>query len=212
MDFMNVYDFDGTIFYPNCTFKFAIWCILRHPGLLFTYVPHMLKDAASYKLGKMEYHKFIRSFFSYMMKLKDFDKQVQAFWDKNEKNISAWYKAQKKDDDLIISGSPECLVQPIAERLGVNLKATLYDRETGVLYGNLMLGRSKSRTVIDMGMPVIDNFYSDSLSDTPIALCAEKAFLVTKKATKPVPWPEVTDENLKKIKEKIDTGWRYIED
>jgi len=209
---MNVYDFDGTLFYPNATFKFALWCIFRHPVLLFSYVPYMLTQALLYKLGKLPYHKFIRVFFGYMPKLKDLEGEIEKFWDWNEKYIAKWYLAQKRSDDLIISGSPECLIKPIADRLGVKLMATLYDPELGVLYGNLMLAKSKSRFIIDMGMPVIENFYSDSLSDTPIALCAEHAFLVTKMATKPVPWPELTPEKMKEIKKELNTGWKYIEE
>ena len=209
---MNVYDFDETIFYPNCTFKFSLWCVCRHPGLLFTYVPGMVVQAVGFKLGKIPQYKFLRKFFEFMGKLPDYDKEINAFWDKNEKNISRWYLAQKREDDLIISGSPECVVKPIADRLGVKLMATQYDREYGVFYGNLMLAQSKARFIIDQGMPVIDNFYSDSLSDTPIALCAEHAFLVKKKATKPVPWPELSPERVKEIRKQIDIGWKYIDD
>ena len=209
---MNVYDFDGTIFYPNVTLKFAVWSIRKHPDLLITYFPSLLLSAAAYKLGKIPTHRFIRRFFAFLPRIKNFDQEIERFWDKNEKNISSWYLAQKKRDDLIISGSPECIVKPITDRLGVNLRATLYDQEMGVFYGNLMLAQSKSRYVIDLGLPVIDNFYSDSLSDTPIALCAERAFLVTKRARKPIPWPTMTRKSYKKIKKKIDIGWKHIED
>ena len=50
-------------------------------------------------------------------------------------------------------------------------------------------------------------FYSDSLADTPLALCAEKAHLVTNKATTVTDWPDLDAETVKKVKEKIDTGW-----
>ena len=61
--------------------------------------------------------------------------------------------------------------------------------------------------MIDQGFPVIENFYSDSLADTPIALCAEKAHMVTNRATTVVDWPSLDSETMKKVKEKIDTGW-----
>jgi len=208
---MNVYDFDGTIFYPNATFKFAVWCILRHPSLLFTYVPRMLFDVVKYKLRIISMYKFGRSFFRYMTLIPDFDKQIEAFWDKNEKNISQWYMKQKKSDDLIISASPECIVKPITNRLGVNLVGTLYDHEMGVFYGNFMLAKNKARFIIEMDMPVIDNFYSDSISDTPLALCSENAYLVTKRAKKPVKWPEFSQEDIEKIRESIDIGYKYFE-
>ena len=59
---------------------------------------------------------------------------------------------------------------------------------------------------MDNGFPEIENFYSDSLSDTPIALCAEKAHLITNKAQKVNDWPDLDAETMKKIRRKIDTG------
>ena len=56
-------------------------------------------------------------------------------------------------------------------------------------------------------LTMIDNFYSDSLADTPLALCAEKAYLVTKKASTVVDWPDLDEETMSKVKKKIDTGW-----
>ena len=60
--------------------------------------------------------------------------------------------------------------------------------------------------MIDHGFPLIDNFYSDSLSDTPIALCAEKAYLITNKAQKVNDWPEMDKKTMEKVHRKIDSG------
>ena len=84
--------------------------------------------------------------------------------------------------------------------------ASEYDREFGVFTNNLMYAKEKARYMIDHGFPVIDNFYSDSLSDTPIALCAEKAHLITNKAQKVNDWPEMDKETLKEVRRKIDSG------
>jgi len=124
-----------------------------------------------------------------------------------KKNISAWYLAQKKPDDLIISASPSCIIGPIARRLGVRFVATEYDREFGVFLDNLMFAKGKARYMIDHGFPVIDNFYSDSLADTPIALCAEKAHMVVNKAQTVIDWPHLDPETMKEVRRKIDTGW-----
>ena len=50
---MNVYDFDGTIYYPDCTVSFALWCAKRHPKLWFTFVPKAIKNLILYKRGKL---------------------------------------------------------------------------------------------------------------------------------------------------------------
>ena len=205
---MNVYDFDGTIFYSDCAVGFALWCIKRHPKLLVTFMPGMIKTLILYKFGKVPNYRLQRKMFSYLTMIDDFDTQIEKYWDKYESRISKWYLAQKKPDDLIISASPDCIIGPIAKRLGVNSVATEYDREYGVFLNNLMYAKEKARYIFDHDFPVIENFYSDSLADTPLALCSEKAHLVTNKATTVVDWPDLDPETTKKVKKKIDTGWK----
>ena len=204
---MNVYDFDGTIFPSDCSIGFCIWCMNRQPGLWFTFFPKALKYLILRKKEKMTEAELQRKFFSYLTLIDDFDVQIERYWNKNEKRIVPWYLAQKKPDDLIISASPSCIIEPIAKRLGVNFMATEYDREYGVYLNNMMYAKEKAKYIVDHGFPVIDNFYSDSLADTPLALCAEKAHLVTNKASTVVDWPDLDAETMEKVKKKIDTGW-----
>ena len=203
---MNVYDFDGTIFYSDCSIGFAIWCMKRHPKLCFTYLPRAVKAFIRYKRGDPEL-----SYAAHIVQLSDsvsdFDEQIERYWDESEKRISTWYLEQKKPDDLIISASPSCIIGPIAKRLGVNFIATDYDRKYGVFVNNLMYAKEKARYITDHGFPVIENFYSDSLADTPIALFAEKAYLVTNRASTVNEWPHIGEDLMEKVKKKIDTGW-----
>ena len=205
---MNVYDFDKTIFAGDCSIGFGFWCMKHHPKLYFTFFPKALKNLILCKMKKMPEYLMQREFFSYLTLIDDFEEQIVRYWDKNEKKIAPWYLKQKRDDDLIISASPTCIIEPIAKRLGVNFMATEYDRKYGVILNNLMYAKEKAQYIIDHGFPVIDNFYSDSLADTPLALCAEKAFLVKDNAQTVVDWPELDEETLKKVHEKVDTGWR----
>ena len=204
---MNAYDFDETIFYPDCSVLFARWCAKRHPKLYFTYLPKVVKSLLQYKKGKLPRYKFERTFFSFLNQVDDFDEQIEKFWDKNECRISRWYLEQKRPDDLIISASPACIIAPIARRLGVNYVATDYDREYGVFVDNLMYAKEKAKYIIDQDFPVIENFYSDSLADTPLALLAEHAHLVKDKAQTVVDWPKLDVETLKVVRDKINTGW-----
>ena len=204
---MNVYDFDGTIFYPNSTIGFAFWCMNCHPKLWIKYFPMAGINLIRFKMGKIPGHLFLRKIFSYLSMTEDADEQIELYWDKYEKNISAWYLKQKRPDDLIISASPSCIIGPIAKRLGVNFIATEFDREYGVFTNNLMFAKEKSRYIIDHGFPVIEKFYSDSLSDTPLALCAEKAYLVTNKASTVTDWPSFDAQTLKKVKRKLEPWW-----
>ncbi len=210
---MNAYDFDGTIYPSNCTIEFALWCMRRHPKLWVTYAPYMVKSAVLYKLGKLPSYVMLRELYSFLICVDDFDVQIERYWDKNEHRISSWYLEQKKPDDLIISASPTCIIEPIARRLGVNYVGTDYDRELGVLLNNLMYAKEKARYIIDHGFPVIEHFYSDSLSDTPLALCAEQAHLVSDKARTVTDWPELDEATRKRVKKEINTGWTiHIDD
>lgn len=204
---MNVYDFDETIYYPNSFADFLIWYSKKHPGVWVNSFPKVLWAAFLFKRGKIPAYLFLRKAFGLLGTIDDLDTQIERFWDEKEKNISAWYLAQKKNDDLIISASPDCIIGPIAKRLGVKYVATEYAVEQGVFVNNLMYGKEKSKYIIDNDFPVIDNFYSDSLSDTPIALCAEKAHIVTNKAQKVEDWPHLDPETMKVVRQKINTGW-----
>lgn len=204
---MNVYDFDKTIFPGDCSIGFCFWCMNRHPKMYFTFAPKMIWNAILRVTGKIPEYLFQRRFFGYLTLVDDFDVQIKRYWDKNEKKISSWYLAQKRDDDLIISASPTCIIEPIANRLGVKFMATDFDRKYGVFLNNHMYAQEKAQYMIDNGFPLIENFYSDSLADTPLALCAEKAHLVTNNASTVVDWPELDEETLKIVHEKVDTGW-----
>ena len=204
---MNVYDFDGTLYYTDCSISFGLWCMRRHPSLCFTYFPSVLKSYVQFKRKKIPNYRLQRELFRYLALIDDFDEQIERYWDKHEKRISSWYLAQKKPDDLIISASPICIIEPIARRLGVRAVGTDYNRELGVFLNNLMYAKEKARYLFDHGFPKIENFYSDSLADTPLALCAEKAYFVTDHASKVVDWPELDEETKAEVKEKIDTGW-----
>ena len=204
---MNVYDFDGTIFPGDCSIGFCFWCMKTRPKMWFTFAPKAIKNIILRKTGRIPEYKMQREFFGYLTMVDNFDEEIERYWDKNEKKIAPWYLAQKRPDDLIISASPDCIIGPIAKRLGVNFMATEYDREFGVFLNNLMYAQEKAQYMIDHGFPVIDNFYSDSLADTPLALCAEKAHLVKDKASTVVDWPDLDEETLKIVHEKVDTGW-----
>ena len=149
-----------------------------------------------------------RRLMQFLTLVEDFDEQIESYWNKNEKRIAPWYLSQKKDDDLIISASPTCIIEPIANRLGVRFVATEFDRQYGVFTNNLMYAKEKARYIIDQGFPKIDNFYSDSLSDTPIALLAEKAHFVSRRATRITDWPKLDSDTKKTVKKKIDIGWK----
>jgi len=193
---MNVYDFDKTIFPTDSAIGFCLWCMNRHPKMWMTFFPKAIKNLVLRKLGKMSEERMQCEFFGYLTMVDDFDVQIERYWDRNEKRIASWYLAQKKPDDLIISASPKCIIEPITKRLGVKCVATEYDLKRGIIIGKLMYGEEKARYIASRDFPPVEEFYSDSLSDTPLARCAKKAYLVTRRATTVVDWPKCGDAHV----------------
>lgn len=111
----------------------------------------------------------------------DTEKDVNDFWKEYIGNIKPFYLEQKKDDDVIISASPEFLLKPVCKRLKIkNLMASKVDMHSGKYSGVNCHGKEKVKRFYE-AFPdgKIDNFYSDSYSDSPLAEIAEKLLWLT---------------------------------
>ena len=186
---MNTYDFDKTIFYPDSTACFYRYCLRRYPAAVFPTLKESLRAAMRYRRGEVRAKALKEQLFSFLPQVGDIDGAVADFWRQNEKRIGGWYLRQKRSDDLILSASPRFLLQPICDKLGAELIATEMDRHTGKIRGENCHAHEKVRRFY-LRDPEghTENFYSDSLTDTPMAEIADHAFLVTKH--KLSPWPE----------------------
>lgn len=176
---MNVYDFDGTIYNGDSTIDFYFYCLYHHP-LLIRYVPRQIWGIVLYKVGKIDKTKMKSQFFSFLRQVRNRDALIRKFWEKNIRKIEDWYFEQQKEDDVLISASPEFLLQPVCDRLGINtLIASQVVPDTGKFLGKNCYGEEKIlRFRKTCGAEAkIDNFYSDSLSDSPMACIAQNAFL-----------------------------------
>ena len=101
------------------------------------------------------------------------------------KNVEKWYLDMKRDDDVIISASPEFLVKVCCERLGIkHVMASRVDPKTGKYDGLNCYGEEKPKRFDERfgseKRAEIENFYSDSYSDAPMAAIAKQAYLVKK--------------------------------
>ena len=187
MESVNVYDFDKTILPYDSTESFFAYCLRRWPRVaapaLFA-VPY----AAGMKLGLTTKTHAKEVFYRFLTRVPDIDAAVEDFWRMHFRDINAWYLAQMRPDDIISSASPDFLLRPVTNRLGVRLIASRVDRRSGWTLGENNHGEEKVRRFRREYPHVeIDEFYSDSLSDAPMAALARKAFLVEGEAIKP--WP-----------------------
>ena len=183
---MNTYDFDKTIFYPDSSVTFVRWYMRRHPLELLLWLPRMAVIGLAYLLKLIPKETLKENIFHFVRRIDDIDSVLKVYWDEHESWIAPWYRAQHSKDDIVISASPEFLLQPICDELGVPM-----DKRTGKMYGKNCHGEEKVRRFYAAHPgAVTEAFYSDSLSDTPMARIAQKAYLIVDKGQTPVPWPE----------------------
>lgn len=186
---MNVYDFDKTIFDGDSTFCFYRYCVKKKPSLLWG-VFRLLVPWALYLLGFLPKTRFKEKIFVFMQKV-DCPALLPGFWEANTGRIKTFYRENRRDDDVIVSASPEFLLRPCAEALGVrHLIGSVVDPATGKYTGENCWGEEKVRRFEHAGFDKtqVEEFYSDSLSDAPLAQLAKKAYVVS--GEKLTPWDE----------------------
>lgn len=176
---MNVFDFDGTIYKGDSSIDFFIFCLKRKPYIICT-IPGFCVAVLRYKLHKISKEEMKESYFSFLKFFTDIDTVIEDFWRHYEKNIKNYYREIRKDDDIIISASPEFLLQPICSMLNVRLIATKVDPKTGIFLSKNCYGEEKVKRMKAYTMEEIDDFYSDSLSDRPLRKLSKRGFLVRK--------------------------------
>lgn len=176
---VKVYDFDKTIYDGDCTIDFYIYALKRNPKVFFCF-PIQCFAVIMMKLGLWKKEKAKSLFFVFLRMIRDTDGVVCDFWDRNIDRIKKWYISQKSDSDIIITASPQFLVREAASRLG-NMKviASECDKKTGRFISQNCYGEEKVRRFHEeFGDLLIDEFYSDSYSDFPMASISKKSFIV----------------------------------
>lgn len=184
---MNIYDFDETIYDGDSTLDFYKYSVKKRPYILFRIIKaiiYMLK----YKLKIIEKEKAKECFYEFLKDIPDIDKEVNEFWNINDKKIKKWYLNQKQDSDIIISASPEFLLKPIIIKLGINEKnllSSIVDKKNGEYTGKNCYGIEKINRLKEYFKTnnisediLIEKAYTDSLSDKPLLNIAKKGYLV----------------------------------
>lgn len=186
----NIYDFDKTIYQGDSSIDFYFYALRKHFFRIICYFPSQMYGAFQYTFKKIDKTAFKSKFFIFIKSL-EVEKEVLAFWEKKRNKIYPWYLKQKKETDIIISASPEFLIAPICQSLGIsNIVATKMRSTDGTIIGRNCHGSEKVTRLLQEFPKIQPNqFYSDSLSDTPLAQISQTPFLIKK--GKSVPWPKV---------------------
>ena len=186
---MNVYDFDKTLYPKESTLEFYLVSLLRHPSFLLD-LPGGLVAYIKYRRGKIETEALRERFFRSFCRLKHPEREAERFWQRRKGRLFSYYLAKRRPDDVIISASPEFVLRPIAREAAFGtLIASRYNLATAKYDGLRCYGEEKPKRFREMFPDAhIEEFYSDSLSDTPMARLAERAYLVDRRGNL-TPWP-----------------------
>ena len=195
---MNVYDFDKTIYDGDSTADFIFYCIKHFPKTLLR-LPATAWAYLLYISGIYKKTRFKEKMYGFLRYVPNIDKAVSDFWRIKRSKLKKWYLEQKRNDDLIISASPEFLLAPVCSDMGIEMMASRVDKHTGKYDGENCHGKEKVRRLYEkISNPEIEEFYSDSLSDTPLAELAKHAYLVNKDTR--IPWESYKPNGADKLK------------
>lgn len=180
---MNVYDFDNTIYSGETLVDFISYYIKTDPAI-WPHVPKLLwiycKDI--FHLFTVEdavraYASFLETY--YVKKIGTLADDVQQFWDKNEKKIKPFYDKIRKEDDVIVSGTTDFLLEEICRRKGIrHYISSSIDPQTGK-FTQLCFLENKVKLFYERYPGAqIDAFYTDSMNDRAMMDISQHVFFV----------------------------------
>ncbi len=110
---MNVYDLDHTIYPGDSTLDFWRFCVKRWPAALLP-LPWAALSGGLFKAGLCARETFKGRFYRFLRRVPDVEGTVSDFWEDHIERIYPWYLDQRREDDLVISASPDFWSSPPA--------------------------------------------------------------------------------------------------
>ena len=180
---MNVYDFDNTIYDGESMLDLFFFYLKRDPYLI-KYIPKVFHALAKYKAGKITAEQAIERYApfveDYFRTIEDFSADAVEFWNGHMKNVKPFYAQLHRDDDIIVTASPELSMREVCRRLGVkHCVGSVIDEKTGKITRLCMRSRKVPAFLEAFPDAHIDDFYTDSpKNDAPLIEMADRAFVV----------------------------------
>lgn len=179
---MNVYDFDNTIYDGETLVDFILYYV-KHDPRIWRYIPKLLyiwfKDA--FHLFTVEeaikaYASFLEG---YYVKLDNLEEDVVKFWDKNQRKIKPFYEKVRSQDDIVVSGTTDFILDEIMKRMGIReYVGSSIDKNTGK-FTRLCFLDNKVKIFRELYPDAhIDNFYTDSMNDRSMMDISDHVYLV----------------------------------
>jgi phosphoserine phosphatase len=180
---VNVFDFDNTIYDGESGLDLFAFYIKRYPSLL-RYTPKVIHALVRYKQHKITIEEALTIYAplieDFLRGLEDPEGDMRKFWDKNQHKIKPFYDDLRRDDDVIISASPEVELAEICGRIGIKrFLGTVIDDETRqITHFNF---RQNKVTYFKERYPgeEIDTLFTDSYNDRWLMEIAKHVVLVS---------------------------------
>lgn len=188
---MRVFDFDNTIYDGESALDFFIYYLKKFPFQVAKYIPEFTKGVIKYKRGKLSIDEALKSYSSIFKdccaRFDNIPKEIDIFWNKNEHKIKNFYLEMRQPDDVILSASPEVVLNVICKRIGVkNVIGSQLDIERGEIYSICYRENKIGRFREIYPDAVIDEFYTDSFNDRPFMDISENVYFVKKNKIKKI--------------------------
>lgn len=180
---MNVFDFDNTIYDGETLVDFIFYYIKTDPKI-WKYVPKLVRIYFKDTLHLFTVEDAVTAYADflegYYIKNTIKKEDIKKFWDENEHKIKPWYNEVRKDDDIIVSGTTDFLLDEIAARIGLkNYVGSSIDEKTGK-FKRLCFLENKVKIFRELYPDAhIDNFYTDSMNDKAMMDIADHVYFVT---------------------------------
>lgn len=188
----DIYDFDKTIVPFDSGSLFVGYCLLHYPWIIIC-LPVILAAAILKLFHLISFTQFKKTCFMFVP-LVPVKKAARGFWNRHEKEVHKWFYERKRHC-VVISASPDFLLEDIAERLGFDaLICTRHSSKTGMIIGENCRDAEKVRRFKEEfpNFKVID-VYSDSLRhDKPIfSLAGGQCYQVVKSELVPFEFKDI---------------------
>lgn len=193
------YDFDGTIYNGDSSIDFYKFCLKKKKSICKYWLKQLLFFGL-YILGIKTKTEMKEIFFCFLKNFENKEELLKEFWEKHEYKIKAWYLQKEHTKDIIISASPEFLLEIPAKKLKVKgLIASVVDIHTGRFLKENCHGMEKVKRIKEEYPNVlVEEMYTDSSVDLPMIHLAKKGYRVDKDHV--VPYEEYKETKIQKIK------------
>ncbi len=179
---LDVYDFDGTIFRGDSTMHFWLYCLRKQPGLA-RHLPRQIGALIMMAAKRWDLTRGKGVFFCFMRNI-DVERMAALFWDDpgTKKRLGEWFQPQDSELPVVIaSASPEIMLAPIARAYGVkHLIGTRVDTRTGELIGKNCKSAEKIERLyaLEPDAKVRAMYTDDVRADGPLLAMAQQKYLV----------------------------------